>query len=216
MGNRSGYTSSGKSGYAKADKFTSTVTPHGWLSKITVDEGSGITHAFSRRGENETIDIWWQPGGGIIGSQPPIYTLAGERIKLKNVSACVSVANSPPDTRRLARTTRKRARRTTGVGIGLPGAANRGSPGLPEFSASFATTLPFDGDSSDAEVKVALAGRTIEWVNSQSGSLQAATISKINKIVRNDHDYIDFIDTTGRSESNGFHAVYLDRIVSVA
>lgn len=217
MGNRSGYTSSGKGALAKAQKFTEAISSHGWQCKTTFDEGLGVTHLFARRSENETITIHWhEPNGRIIPNDLPVYTLMGEPIKLRNVSAAVSIAVKPTDVSRAKKSSRRARRRIDALGRRIPAPGERltnatGSAieSLDAISAYESGSLPFDRESTDTEISIALKGRPIAWLNSQSHNVENGVVRKLNKVVRNGRDYIDFVDDTG------FHAVYLDKIVSV-
>jgi hypothetical protein len=221
VGNKSGYTSAGKNAIEKANKFIDVVEQHGWESKVSHDAESQVTHLFARRGENETINIWWHgPKAAIIKGATPTYQLAGEVIKLNNVSAAVSLAIKPADTSRLGKAVKRRARRvnnrnsalsTEALSMALTGddGADPTATLTATISAATATLGSILG-GSDADVKAALAGKVIQWVNGQSGQLHEGHVGKIKKIVRNGHDFVEFTDR------EGFHAVYLDRIVSIA
>lgn len=206
MGNKSGYTSVGKTAQDKAMKFQDVIRPHGWLSKYTYDPETKITSVFSRRNTTETIEILWH---GVSCITPPTYTLAGEPIKLRNVSAAVSVATKPIDTSRLNKSIKRKTRKVPGLGSALGDpmrAPGTPVPADPISSASEALGLARD---SDGELRSRLTGREIAWVNSISGNVEQGYVNSIKKIVRNGHDYVEFTDR------NGFHAVHIDKIVSV-
>ena len=195
--NPSGYHSSGRTLEDKANNFGKFVKQFGWAGKWTKDQESGNVSLFCRRGENETIEIVWHYGGG--GTVH--YTLAGERIKCHNVSAAAAIAQKEPDATRLRKAIRKRRRQ---LGVVDPEAVT-------EMLDDAQCSLPFDHESTDAEIKVALFNRSITWINRQSGQVSSAIVKgKLFKVVRRTgRAYIDFVD------DYGFHAVYLDSIVSV-
>lgn len=192
--NPSGYTSKGRTPQDKAANFGQYLKPLGWLGKWSTDEETGVVHLFARRGEAETLDIWWQANGACIQEQLPIYTLAGERIKLRNVSAAAKIAAAEPDTSRLRKAVRKKNR-----------SIENGNPVVVPL------TDRFEGMTDD-EIEKALLGKTIAWVNSISGELDSAEVlgRKTIKVYRNGRDQIHFTDYSG------FHAVYLNAIVSVS
>lgn len=195
--NPSGYHSSGRTLEDKANNFGKFVKQFGWAGKWTKDQETGHVSLFCRRGENETIEIVWHYGGG--GTVH--YTLAGERIKCHNVSAAAAIAQKEPDATRLRKAIRKRRRQ---LGVVDPEAVT-------EMLDDAQCSLPFDHESTDAEIKVALFNRSITWINRQSGQVSSAIVKgKLFKVVRRTgRAYIDFVD------DYGFHAVYLDSIVSV-
>lgn len=194
--NPSGYHSSGRTLEDKANNFGKFVKQFGWAGKWTKDQETGDVSLFCRRGENETIEIvWFNGGGGIVH-----YTLAGERIKCHNVSAAAAIAQKEPDATRLRKAIRKRRKQFGHVTSDM----------VEEMLDDAQCSLPFDSESTDDEIKVALNRRSITWINRQSGQVNSAIVGgKLFKVVRNGHDYISFVDDFG------FHAVYLDSIVSV-
>lgn len=196
MGNKSGYTSAGKTALDKAQKFADQVKPHGWECKISQIDST--TTLFGRRNDSEILEIWWH--GNTI-TVAPKYTLAGEPIKLRNVSAAISIATKAADTSRLGKAARRRTRRVASA------ETTDDAPTLPDAQA-FTVALGL-AEADDAGVRALLDGRSIEWLNSQSGNIESARVAKLNKIVRNGHDYVEFVD------ERGFHAVYIDKIVSV-
>ena len=93
----------------KASNFANFAKEHGWQSKCT-QEGI-VVRLFARRGENETLEIQWHDGC-VLTEFAPVYSLAGERIKVRNLSAASKVIQEKPDPKRLAKATRKRKRQT--------------------------------------------------------------------------------------------------------
>jgi len=216
MRTKSSYISAGRSGLEKAAKFIQTIQDNGWEAKVKEDE-IGMVHVFARRGEDEVIEIWWQPGNGAItAANPPRYVLAGHEQKLQNVSACVSIALRAPDTERLAKQVQKQTRRinrrNTTVGAlvsdDLASAVAPTGEALRIARSAIAPVLAGD----DSAVVRALRGTTISWLNSQSGLLESAYVAKVNGITRNGRDIVNFVD----KKETGFRAVYLDAIVSIA
>lgn len=200
--NPSGYVSKGRTAAEKADNFGKYAKANGWQGKWSSKEEPHVVHLFCRRGESETIDIWWHANGSLILDRLPVYTLAGERIKLRNVSAAAKIVAGQPDTSRLRKAVRKQ-RKQLGV-VETPEEAA-------ELLASVQGSLPFDHESTDAEIKAVLNNKSIMWINRISGQLNTATVGgKQFKIVNSDCPrQIHFCD------SFGYHAVYLDSIVSV-
>jgi hypothetical protein len=213
--NPSGYVSKGRGALEKARNFAEHCKDHGWTGKISEDEPH-VVHLFARRGEVETIDIWWHANGSLMLDRLPIYTVAAERIKLKNVSAAAVRVSNDPDAARMAKAVRRQRRQLEGPN-GMEPDGN-----IDEYITAVCGSLPFDHESTDDEIKTVLLGRAITWVNRQSGQLDSAVISsnpKQFKVVRNGHDYVDFVQAaaTGFSQyGDGFKAVYLDSIVSVS
>lgn len=187
------YVSRGRSGPDKAANFGSYVKPYGWDGKWSRDEETGVTHLFARRGENETINVWWQANGAVIQEALPMYTIAGEKIKCRNVSHAATIASREPDVDRLAKATKKQTRNLTG-----------------DKKIELTATYDFTGMADD-EIEKMLLGARIGWINRLSGSVEQAQVCgrKQIKVVRNGHTQLHFID------GDGFHAVYLDSIVSV-
>lgn len=162
-----------------------------------------MVHLFCRRGESETIDIWWDWNGSLILDRLPVYSLAGERIKLRNVSAAAKIVAGQPDTSRLHKAVRKQ-RRSLGV-VETPEEAA-------EILASVQGSLPFDHESTDDEIEFALFKKDITWINRISGQLHSAHVGGANLFRVSNGDcprQITFVD------DYGFHSVYLDSIVSV-
>lgn len=223
MGQKSGYTSAGKTAMDKAQRFLDHVEQFGWQGKITQHE-EGVTHCFASRlddsvkqASQETIDIWWTPPKGAI-TVAPLYKLAGEIVKLNNVSACISIASKPADYTRLskaiARSGKARVRKTTAQPLGSTLSVDESAVGTATLgglieAASVAVSANLGG--SDADVRAALTGRTIEWVNGISGLTHTAYVNSIKKIVRSgtNPNFVEFTD------KSGFHAVYLHNIVNV-
>lgn len=213
MGNKSGYTSVGKTAHDKATKFSDTIRLNGWLSKYTYDPETDITHVFARRGEDETLDVWWHGASCIT---QPKYTLAGEPIKLRNVSAAVAVAAKEADRSRIGRTVKRKARKMAPLGSPLSDDAGvaQGNGLAESISAAREALAPILG-GTDVELKRELRHATVSWVNSQSGNVESAVVGRVTNIVRtNIHGklskpFVEFID------DRGFHAVYLDAIVGV-
>jgi hypothetical protein len=201
--NPSGYTSKGRTAAEKADNFGQYAKQHGWSGKWTGTEEPHTVHLFCRRGESETIDIWWHSNGSLMLDRLPVYSLAGERIKLRNVSAAAKIVAGQPDTSRLRKAVRKQ-RRQLGV-VETPEEAA-------ELLASVQGSLPFDHESTDAEIKAVLLGKGITWINRISGQLNSAVVGGAKHFAVKNGDcprQIQFID------DYGFHSVYLDSIVSV-
>lgn len=221
--NPSGYHSKGRTAREKASHFGAYAKEHGWTGKWSEDEDTGLLHLFARRGESETIDIWWIiENGAAHPDMLPIYTLAGEKIKCRNVSAIAVIAAKSADENRLKKAVRKQKRQW--------GIQESGEKVTKEQIELLQTTLPFDHESTDQEVLDALYGRTITWVNRISGETDSATVggnTKHCKVIRNGHDQISFVNPIpqrvlaqfGKAQMDcdtyGFRAVYLDSIVSV-
>lgn len=218
--NPSGYHSRGRSAREKAAHFGSYAKEHGWTGKWSEDDDTGLLHLFARRGENETIDIWWiMNNGAAHPDMLPIYTLAGEKIKCRNVSAVAAIAAKSPDENRLKKAVRKQKRQM-----------GAGEPVSQEHIEALQGSLPFDHESTDDELKDVLVGATVVWINRWSGETDTAQIStdpKHFKVARNGHDYISFVNPIpqrvlaqfGKAQMDcdtyGFRSVYLDSIVSV-
>lgn len=191
--NASGYVSKGRTAGEKAANFGDWAKQHGWAGSM--NEEDDRLHLFARRGEAETIDIWWYTNGSLDTDRLPIYTLAGERIKLRNVSHAAKIASEEPDATRLEKATRKR-RKQTG-----------------EYAPVVVTGAYDFSDMHEDEIEQALLGRVISWQNSISGQIDSAQVAgkrTLKVTSENCKPQIHFTD------ADGFHAVYLDAIVSVA
>lgn len=192
--NPSGFHSRGRSAREKAAHFGAYVKEHGWTGKWSEDEDTGLLHLFARRGENETIDIWWIiENGAAHPDMLPIYTLSGEKIKCRNVSAAAAMAAKSEDD---ANERRAAARRT--------------KPKTHKAHKVVKTTKYLQ--MRDDELEKLVLGRKIKWVNSISGDLEEAVVGGIKikpRVVRNGHARLDFLC------DEGFRSVYLDQIVSV-
>lgn len=201
--NPSGYHSRGGTSEEKARHFGQYAKTHGWTGKWSEDEDTGILHLFARRGENETIDIWWLPTGAAHPDMLPIYTLAGEKIKCRNVSAIAVIAAKTADENRLRKAESKQRRQF-------------------KVKASSTESLAALKSSSDDELKQMLLGSTISWVGPITGELNTAVVSnkpKNFKVVRNGHDYVNFvypIQNMKEPDTYGFRSVYLDSIVGIS
>jgi len=221
--NPSGYHSSGRSAGEKARNFADHIKPHGWTGKWSTDNETGILHLFARRGEDETIDIWWTHGGKAHPDMKPVFTVAGDRINLLNVSAAAAMAVKDPNENRMRKARAKRSRKIE--------SRNNNGHVTAEDIATLQCSLPFDHESTDEEILDALYGLEITWVNRISGEMDTAIVggsrSKHCKIVRNGHDYINFVyqipqrvlanfgKAQMESDTYGFRSVYLDSIVKV-
>lgn len=197
----------GRDGLRKATTFANFAKGFGWLSKST-QEGN-IVRLFSRRGENETLDIQWHDGCILPGLEP-IYTMAGERIKLRNLSAASKIVQEQPDPKRLTKATRKRKRQT--------GIDYSGGPLSEDDLDSLRGSLPFDAESSDDEIEAVLHKRSITWVNTISGQVDSARVDvdKQFKIVRKNGNEKIKADFVTFCSSAGYRAVYLNSIVAVS
>lgn len=197
--NPSGYRSKGRNGVEKAQQFGLHCKEHDWSGKYTLDEATGIVYLFARRGEQETIEIWWSEAGKALPDKLPVYTLVGERIKLRNVSAAAVRVASEPDVDRLRKATRK-ARRAAGEPVAVEGSY--------DFT-----------DMTDDEIEHSLLGRTITWINSLSGQMDSAQVlgRKTLRVTRDGGEESKPVKAQVHfTDHSGFHAVYLDNIVSVA
>lgn len=152
-------------------------------------------YLFARR-DDEIIEIWWSEGGKALPDRLPIYTLGTEKIKLRNVSAAAVRVAGEPDLARLSRKSRQRRKK------------------LGEHTEPVVVKGSYDfSEHTDDDVEKTLLGTTITWVNSLSGELLTADVAgrkSIKVTSENCKRQIHFTD------SRGFHAVYLDSIVSVA
>lgn len=209
MGNKSGYTSSGNSGPAKAVKFTETIQQHGWECKTHYDEATQTTHLFARREDKETIDVWWiGPKGALTKEKLPLYKLAGETIKCINVSAVLNIASKEADLSRLGKAVKRSTRRKVNLVVSSENeavAATYSGEAIQAARDALAPTL----DGSYAELRERLEGTVIQWVNTQSKMTEEAIVSRVKSVTRNGHDYITF------TNKEGFHSVYLDSIVGI-
>ena len=214
--NPSGYVSHGRTAAEKADNFGKYAKSHGWQGKWSAKEEPHVVHLFCRRGESETIDIWWHANGSLILDRLPVYTLAGEKIKLRNVSAAAKVVAAEPDMSRLRKATRKQRRQMNG-----DGPVKLSEDEISDYIAGMQGSLPFDHESTDEELKAVLKGRTVTWVNRFSGQLNSAVVSdnpKQFKVIREPKPQVHFVYPVQRRtmiDTFGFRAVYLDSIVSV-
>lgn len=194
------YQARGRTGPEKAVNFGTYAKQFGWGGKWLFDEGTGETHLHAFRGDNECIDIWWQANGAVIQTALPIHTLAGEKIKCRNVSAAAAIAAKEPDVTRLQKAHRKQ-RRAVG--------------GKVEVKA----TYDFE-DMTDDEIEQALLGRTIGWVNTLSGEVDQAEVlgRKTIKVTRSGlgDEESEVKPQVHFTDGSGFHAVYLESIVSVS
>lgn len=191
------FVTRGRTGKEKAVNFGQYAKSYGWGGKWSAEDDSQSVHLFASRGENESIDIYWHERGVFISAT---YSLAGEKIRLHNVAAAAQVARNKPDEKRLNKAIRRR-RKSKSVDV---------TQISDDVIAGLQTSLPFDKESTDDEVKAVLFNKSITWVNRQTGQVNSAIVGgKSFKVVRNGRDYIDFVD------GFGFHAVYLDSIVSV-
>lgn len=199
-------TIGGKDVTKKVGNFINYAKQFGWTGKWSTNEETGVTSLFARRGESETIEIWWQSNGCVMPGDEPIYTLAGERIRMRNVSAAAKIAASKPDPDRIGKAAR---RRNKGRGGFVPAADTEDQ--ISELRGS----LPFDSESDDDELEAVLHRRTVVWINRFTGQADSAFVNadKQFDVVRmdNDRDQIHFCD----SAHGGYRAVYLNSIVSV-
>lgn len=194
------YQSRGRTGPEKAVNFGTYAKQYGWGGKWLMDEGTGVTHLHAYRGDNETIDIWWDAKGRVTQEALPLYVIAGEKIKCRNVSAAADIVAKEPDMTRLQKATRKQ---------------RRASGGNVEVKA----TYDFE-DMTDDEIEQALLGRTIGWVNTLSGEVDQAEVlgRKTIKVTRSSlgDEESEVKPQVHFTDSSGFHAVYLHAIVSVS
>jgi hypothetical protein len=209
----SGYHSAGRTLQEKATNFGTFVKQFGWKGNFETD-ADGNVDLTAKRGDNEVITITWYKGGG----GEVWYTLAGQRIKCNNVSAAAKIAKDDPDPSRFRRAVRKRKTDSAVEEF------------TPEMLEDLQGSLPFDHESSDAEIQEVLLGRTLTWINLTTGKVETAEVSDKPKhfsVCRNGHDYVNFVypiparvlSRWGKdhmeSDTYGFRSVYLDRIVSV-
>jgi hypothetical protein len=201
--NPSGYHSAGKTLQEKAANFGSFVKQHGWTGSFKTAE-NGDVNLLAQRGDSESIEICWLKGGG--GSVR--YTLAGTTVKCHNVSAAAKIAQEPPDINKVQKAVRKRH------------VAPENGEITPDILDGLQGSLPFDRESTDQEIKLALKDRNIAWINRLSGTVYQAVVgvSKQFKVIRAEdpvRDQISFVEVTPRGILPQFRAVYLNSIVSV-
>jgi hypothetical protein len=199
--NPSGYHSSGRTIQEKANNFGMFVKEYDWTGGYeTLDNGN--VKLITTRGESEVIEItWFKTGGGTV-----FYTLAGEKVKCRNVSAAALIAQKQPDHSKLRKAVR---RKRASIEVGSDIVAQ-------DLIDSLQGSLPFDHESTDAELKLVLKNKQIAWINRISGNIHTAvvTINKQFKVDRDKHN-ITFIDGTGAGAFPAFRSVCLDSIVSV-
>lgn len=219
------FKSKGRTAKDKAVNFGLWCKSHGWEGSWEEDDDTHIVHLSARR-ENETVDVWWQANGACIQSMLPVYSLAGEKIKLRNVSAAAVRVAGKPEEARVRKAVRSQRRQ-----LDAASPTHLAPDEIEGFITSLQGTLPFDHESSDDEIMDMLYGRTITWINRQSGQQDSATVggnTKHFKVIRNGHDYINFVypiparvlanfgKTNMEVDTFGFRSVYLDSIVSVS
>lgn len=218
--NPSGYHSKGKTPKEKVVNFASFIKQFDWTGAWRVDPETDILHLNARRGDNERIDIewpatqWW----------PDVwYSLAGDSIKCRNISAAAKLAQDPPDADRMRRSAqRKRNGKSASLATGLarPGLANgTAEPELTgdELIASLTSSVPWDKDSGVRDVALALMecrNPEVTWVNTLTGVVHTAVIktgNRNNKITetKDGKVIITFAD------QYGFHSVYANSVIRV-
>lgn len=190
--NPSGYVAKGSSANEKALQFGTHIREFGWAGKFDVDDDN-LVHLTAHRDENETIDVWWEQDGRgkLCLEKLPVYSIGGDKTQCRNVSHAVQICESEADTTRLKRAS-SRARKA--------GTTDIVAPKTDRFA-----------DMADDEIEKLLLGKSVAWINSLSGGVDTADVlgRKTIRVVRNGRDYVEFTD------KSGFHAVYLDAIVSV-
>lgn len=200
--NPSGYHSSGKTIQEKANNFGMFVKEHDWSGGYETLQ-NGDVKLTTKRGENEAIEItWFKAGGGVVN-----YTLAGETVKCRNVSAAALIAQKQPDHSKLRKAVRRKR-----ANIEL----DEGSPIVQDVITSMQGALPFDRESNPAELKIVLKNKQIAWINRLSGQIHTAVVG-VNKQfkVNEEKRYITFVEVVPRGFVPCFRSVYLDSIVSV-
>ena len=191
------FVTRGHTGQDKAVNFGLYLKSYGWSGSWTTDDKAGTVQLGAKRGNNEAIEIQWKMSGTFLKGT---YVLAGEKFRMHNVAAAAAVASEAPNEDRLKKSVRRQRKKIDHTNPDVVG----------DMVAVAQCSLPFDGESSDAEIKAVLFNKSITWVNRQTGQINTAIVGGKNfKVVRNGRDYIDFVD------GFGFHAVYLDSIVSV-
>jgi hypothetical protein len=200
--NPSGYHSSGKTLQEKAHNFGLFVKEYDWSGGYETKENGDVVLNTSR-GESEQIQItWFKAGGGTVN-----YTLAGETVKCRNVSAAALIAQKQPDHSKL----RKAARRKR-ANIEL----DADSPIVQDIITAMQGSLPFDRESTPAELKLVLRDKQIAWINRLSGQVQTAVVGVSKQFkVNEEKRYITFVESVPRGFVPCFRSVYLDSIVSV-
>ena len=189
---------------AKAEFFGAFIREHGWKGKYDYDEDTGETHLWAKRGENERLDVYWQRNGSMGEGRDPIYTLAGDQVKLRNLSAMAKIAAAKPDGERLQRAIRKKRKASDVPDGGY----------TPEMMSDLQVALPFDDESSDEEIVAILDHAAITWINRMSGDTESgiAGSNHLEVVRREDgRHYVNFCDLLG----GFFRSVYLSSIVSV-
>ena len=231
--NPSGYHSHGKTPEEKVHNFALFIKEHGWTGTWQRDEESRILTLKASNGDNEKIDIEWPEGQW----WPDVwYSFAGNTIKCRNISHAAKLAQEPPDQdamRRAASKRKKVALRHSVVGPNRA-ATGRTESGLPldlpspssglrsdmcasaeELIESLAVSLPFDKESTQAEVVAVLKRHrnpTITWVNRLTGQVHTGTIKsggRNNRVTTTKEGkvIITFADPFG------FHSVYVRSII---
>lgn len=215
--NPSGYHSSGKTHKEKVYNLGVYVKQFGWVGEWKQPEGDDVLTAEMKRGESETIKIWWPDNQW----WPDVYySYAGNETKCRNISQAAKIASEKPNPDKLHAAARRKRKGRVGNGIAeaqASGASNNGSS-ADELIAELATTLPFDKESTPEEIKEFFKGKrnpTIIWINRISGSVEQdyiKTWSRHLKVNKN-KDGKTIIHFVG---AHCFHSVYVDSVIGVS
>jgi hypothetical protein len=192
--NPSGYHSKGKTIKDKANNFGKFIKEFGWTGSWKEEHETGDVTLIATR-DNERIEVYWNPP--IPWPTEVFYFLAGNRLKLKNVSAAAKLAQEFPDAERARRGFR---RRSNGMSA-------------PLSSAPAIALLGYLEDASEDDIASALIGDTITWTNSISGEPETDLILPRQFKVTANKDGRTIIHFCGNF---GFHSVYLDAVVNIS
>lgn len=189
----SGYHSKGATHKDKANNFGKFIKEFGWTGSWKEDQATGDVTLIAKR-DNETIEVYWN----IPVPWPEVfYSLGGNRIKCRNVSAAAKLAQATPDAERAKRGFR---RRPNGI-----------APTLSQEPAK--ALLDYLEDASEDDIASALIGDTITWVSNLGGDPQTDRILPRQFKVTANKQGRTIIHFCG---DYGFHSVYLDAIVNIS
>lgn len=188
-------------------RFVAAARESGWavevshprpgLDKLTATREDEVVYCAQA---NDKLDV----------SDPPYTVIAGRKVRLRQLSACIKQMTLPDDERPVRRELRQSVVRHREETDDRP----------------VREALPFSDDSSDEDIISSVLGRTVTWRNSVSGNRQSQDVTAHAKHVRIDNhpvgriltfNGVEHIVSNGKpvEAMTGTFSIYVHRILKV-
>lgn len=187
---------------SKADLFRQFAADNGWKAEV-VRDGSKSTVVAVREKDGARLSISWN-GNACINEST--IEVAGSIRKLRNAAACQAFISGTAAMKPAEVSKTAKADKTDGVEV----EDERPVLPPPDWGEKYR-------DARADEIRKAVTGRTIAWINTAKREIETATVPRHAQLVR--------VEVSPRSmrrvltfaaAGEGFRSIYIERIVSVS